>query len=315
MSKFVTGEELTHVVYSILFEAKQRLLLVSPYIKLDNYFRKILDQHVHNPQLEILVVFGKNAGHVTRSMSRDDLDYFTKFPHVTLVHAPALHAKYYGNELKGVVTSINLYDYSFKNNIEFGVYSEVPPLMSKLLDSMGNKHVDDQAFAQAVHVAATNDVIFVRRPCYKLRQGFLAKLTSSKDYLEPTVLFDAIDEIVSNRPYSKRKLDEFPKEVEFEQTLAQTLPPRSFVPPANLPAYTEPRHNTGQWQQQQHSDNSAKGYCIRTGEPIPFDPSRPFSWAAYKTWASFGDEDYPEKYCHKTGRPSHGRTSMSRPML
>jgi len=60
MSKFVTGEELTHVAYSILFEAKQRLFLVSPYIKLDNYFRRILDQHVHNPQLEILVVYGSN---------------------------------------------------------------------------------------------------------------------------------------------------------------------------------------------------------------------------------------------------------------
>lgn len=57
------------------------------------------------------------------------------------------------------------------------------------------------------------------------------------------------------------------------------------------------------------------GYCIRTGEPIPFDPERPMSWKAYKTWAQFSNPDYPEQYCHKTGKPSYGKTSMRRPVL
>lgn len=318
MSSFVTGDQLTKVVYNILFDAKERLLLMSPYIKLDSYFRKILDKHVANPSLEILVVFGKNSGQITRSISQEDLAYFTKFPNVTLVHAPALHAKYYGNEKEGVVTSINLYDYSFQNNIEFGVYSETSPLVEKMIESLTskNKNIDDQAFAQAVHVAATHDVIFARRPCFKQSKGILAKLTNSKDYLEPVVLFNAIEDIVHNRRYESRRLREFPKEVDALQMSPQTLPQR-----AEVSSYQASSHSGYQQARQQAvTSQNVKvdpgyGFCIRTGEPIPFNPARPLSRAAYKTWASFGDEEYPEKFCHKTGRSSHGRTSMLNPIL
>lgn len=316
MSKFVTGQELADVVYNILFEAKEKLLLVSPYIKLDAHFRQILDQHAHNPHLALTVVFGKNP---TRSISREDLDYFCKFPNVTLVHAPHLHAKYYANETKGVVTSINLYEYSFQHNIEFGVCSERPQRVEKLLlDSLNSKSVDDQAFTQAVLVASSHDVIFARRPCFKLHQGFFAKLTKGKDYLEPAVLFSAIEELLHNRPYPSRRLSEFSAEVEFDQTLAQVLPvrtelaaptssssPRLATEPRSTPAHRTPATEKA----------SPHGYCIRTGEPIPFNPERPFSYAAYKSWASFGNEDYPERYCHKTGQPSLGRTSMRQPIL
>jgi hypothetical protein len=324
MSKFVTGKELASVVYNILFEAKEKLVLVSPYIKLDAYFRQILDQHAHNPQLELLVVFGKNPGHVTRSISREDLDYFTKFPHVTLVYAPTLHAKYYANETKGVVTSINLYDYSFEHNIEFGVYSERPQLVEKLLlESLHSKSVDDQAFMQALQVASTHDVVFARRPCFKLQKGFIAKFTKSKDYLEPAILCNALEELVHNRSYPARRLSEFPAEVEFSQTLAQTLPPRPEVALAPSAATwgttatatpTEPRHKAV-YLHAVSEVAARQGYCIRTGEPIPFNPERPFCYAAYKSWASFGNEEYPERYCHQTGKPSHGRTSKRQPIL
>ncbi|MBS1771882.1 MAG: phospholipase D family protein [Bacteroidetes bacterium] len=63
------------------------------------------------------------------------------------------------------------------------------------------------------------------------------------------------------------------------------------------------------------NQNRQTGYCIRTGEPIPFNPERPMSYNAYQVWAQFGDWDYPEKFCHKTGRPSNGRTSMRKPVL
>ncbi|WP_052461068.1 UvrD-helicase domain-containing protein [Psychroserpens mesophilus] len=57
------------------------------------------------------------------------------------------------------------------------------------------------------------------------------------------------------------------------------------------------------------------GYCIRTGEEIPFNPDRPMSYNAYRTWALFENPDYPESYCHKTGKPSNGKTSLSHPIL
>lgn len=118
MAKFVTGEELEKVVYDIIWDAENTLIIVSPYIKLDQYFQRLFDKHSNNPKLHIIIVFGKNEGAVNRSLSKQDFDFFKKFLNVSIVYVPNLHAKYYGNEKKGVIPSINLYDYSFKNNIE-----------------------------------------------------------------------------------------------------------------------------------------------------------------------------------------------------
>ncbi|SFQ48737.1 phospholipase D family protein [Hymenobacter arizonensis] len=324
MPKFVTGKELEEVVYDILFEAKQKLLLVSPYIKLDDYFRNILDRHAHNPELEMIVVFGKNEGNITRSVSRADLEYFAKFPNVTLIYAPTLHAKYYGNEVKGVVTSINLYDYSFRNNIEFGVYSENAPLMEKLLEAMNKKSLEDESFAQAMTVANAHDVVFAKRPVFKMKTGLLSKLVGGKDYLEPTVVVDVMDELLHNRPYAKSLLANLPKEVEFSQTHAQVRPTRQEVeatrPTLNPSLFRKEEPYTSSTASRQNDRFSApsssnQGYCIRTGTEIPFNPDRPFSYEAYRKWAEFGNDDYPERYCHRTGRASHGDTSKRNPIL
>lgn len=57
------------------------------------------------------------------------------------------------------------------------------------------------------------------------------------------------------------------------------------------------------------------GYCIRTGKPIPFNIQKPMCKEAYDSWVQFMNKDYPEKFCHKTGRPSNGKTSMRNPVL
>lgn len=63
-----------------------------------------------------------------------------------------------------------------------------------------------------------------------------------------------------------------------------------------------------------HTDKS-KGYCIRTGVEIPFSVDKPMSYDAYKSWSKYSDPDYPEKFCHFSGEPSNGETSVSRPIL
>lgn len=62
-------------------------------------------------------------------------------------------------------------------------------------------------------------------------------------------------------------------------------------------------------------NNNQTGYCIRTGVEIPFNVEKPMSYEAYKVWSQFGDPDYPEKYCHFSGEPSNGETSVSKPIL
>ena len=55
------------------------------------------------------------------------------------------------------------------------------------------------------------------------------------------------------------------------------------------------------------------GYCVRTGEQIPFNVNRPVSYTTYKNWDK--NPTNPENFCHYSGEPSHGETSVSNPVL
>lgn len=57
------------------------------------------------------------------------------------------------------------------------------------------------------------------------------------------------------------------------------------------------------------------GFCIRTGAPIPFNVQKPLSYEAFKLWNKYGDPDFAERFCHFSGEPSNGETSVNRPIL
>lgn len=57
------------------------------------------------------------------------------------------------------------------------------------------------------------------------------------------------------------------------------------------------------------------GYCIRTGQKVDFNIAKPLSSEAYREWAKYGNEDYPENYCHLTGEPSNGETTYYYPIM
>jgi len=61
--------------------------------------------------------------------------------------------------------------------------------------------------------------------------------------------------------------------------------------------------------------NNPNGYCIRTGVEIPFNVEKPMCYDAFKSWSKYGDPEYAEKFCHFSGEPSNGETSVSRPIL
>jgi hypothetical protein len=63
------------------------------------------------------------------------------------------------------------------------------------------------------------------------------------------------------------------------------------------------------------ANDKPKGYCIRTGVEIPFNVEKPLSYEAYKSWSKYSDPNYAEKFCHFSGEPSHGDTSVGKPIL
>lgn len=60
---------------------------------------------------------------------------------------------------------------------------------------------------------------------------------------------------------------------------------------------------------------TVSGYCIRTGEKIPFNLKNPFTDKSFKSWNRFKNPDFKEKFCHFSGEKSNGETTYSRPIL
>lgn len=98
--------------------------MIVSHIKLDGFFKELIEKHKNNPKVHLLFFFGKNENDAKKSMSKNDFYFFTKFLNVSIIYVPNLHAKYYGNEKKGVNTSINFYDYSVlaRNKIKLMSY-------------------------------------------------------------------------------------------------------------------------------------------------------------------------------------------------
>ncbi len=287
MAKFITGVELEEAIYDIIWNAEETLLIVSPFIRLDDYFKTLFKKHLNNPNLHIVIVFGKNENDVKRSLSKSDFDYFKSFMNISVVYVPNLHAKYYGNEHKGVITSINLYDFSFKNNIEFGVYSEYNIVLNSFVNN-----TDTAAWDTCFKIAEDNESVFIKRPVFEKK---MFSVLRGKSYIKSDILHDVTNKFYSYSNLSQKggaikKLTDFPEELELGSQ-SSDRPTRAEV------------------------ENMSSGFCIRSGEKIAYNTKRPYSEKSFKSWIIYANMDYPEKYCHKTGKESKGKTSMRNPVL
>lgn len=284
MAKFITGKELDEEICRVIWDAQETLLIVSPYIKLDDYFKKLFDHHVNNPKVHLVIVFGKNENQISKSLSKNDFEYFKKFLNISIIYVPNLHAKYYSNESKGIVTSVNLYDYSFKNNIEFGIFSE-----NNLLNTF-TKTSDHHAWEVSWEMVENHEAIFIKRPVYERK---LLSLITGKNYIKSETLHDTTEKFYSlykSKNIKFQKITDFPEELELGAT-KDKMPTREDI------------------------ELSKIGYCIRKGTKIEFNLKKPYSEPAYQSWLQWKNYDYPEKYCHKTGKESNGKTSMRNPVL
>lgn len=281
MTKFLTGNELNFELEKIFDNAGDRLILISPYIKLHDRYASVLKTKKDNHKLQIIIVFGKNEEDLSRSMKQEDFLFFKEFPNIQIRYERRLHAKYYANENKAILTSMNLYSFSQDNNIEAGIMTEV-----NLLENLAKKAWDggeslDIATGKYFQlVVEQSELLFQKCPVY---EDGLMGLT--RKYVRSKIDVD--------------KLSDF-----FADKGKQEKPPvRNASDKANV---------------EQHiptANKSKMGYCIRSGKQIPFNPQKPMSDDAYHSWAKFKNPDYAEKFCHFSGEPSNGETTFSKPIL
>lgn len=85
---------------------------------------------------------------------------------------------------------------------------------------------------------------------------------------------------------------------------------KSAMPSQNAPAKSSTKKASPQKKKQK-----VLGYCIRTGEEIPFNVKSPFTTKAFVSWNRFKNPEFKEKFCHFSGKESDGLTSYSKPIL
>ena len=162
MTKFLKAFELNTVIEKLLREAQNFLWLFSPYIKLHYRYKDVLKTQFHNDKLEIVLVFGKNDGDIRKSMPKEEVDFFLRFPNIEIRYEKRLHAKFYVNDYMSILTSMNLYDFSQDNNIEAGVLLETPIL--NLIS--GSNSTEGEAIQYFEEVIRNSELLFKKEPQY-----------------------------------------------------------------------------------------------------------------------------------------------------
>jgi hypothetical protein len=280
MAKFLNGNELNFELEKIFENATEKLILISPYIKLHERYASVLKVKRDDPSLEIIVVFGKNEDDYSRSMNLDDFAFFKEFPNIQIRYEKRLHAKYYANESSAILSSMNLYSYSQDNNIEAGVMTTATILGTLASNFVGNVTGEDtfdrQALNYFMRVVDQSELLFKKTPKYDSKM-----LGLSKKYKESTIEIDTLSDFFAVH-HSTKRFDK--KEFLKVDKKSDTLVGRN-------------------------------GYCIRTGKPIPFDLKQPMCDEALKSWLKYSNKDFKEKFCHFSGESSNGETTYAKPIL
>jgi phosphatidylserine/phosphatidylglycerophosphate/cardiolipin synthase-like enzyme len=185
MAKFLKGNELNAELEKVFENAEDQIILVSPYIKLHDRYKAALLTKSNNPNIEITILFGKNEDDLSKSMKQDDFDFFKNFPNIEIRYEKRLHAKYYANESRAILTSMNLYGFSQNNNIEAGVLME-----SSLKGSFtGENELDSKSWEYFKTVLEQSELLFENKPVFEKKN-----LLSSRKYVKSEIEVDKLSD-------------------------------------------------------------------------------------------------------------------------
>ena len=117
MVKFVTTSGTAYHIEQIISSAEESITLISPYLKLTQNFLERL-QDADRRGVSITIVYGK------KQLKESQMVLLRTLDGLSLRFSKNLHAKCYCNESGCLISSMNLYEYSEKNNREMGIFIE-----------------------------------------------------------------------------------------------------------------------------------------------------------------------------------------------
>ena len=114
MAKFLNTSGTNFFLEELIKNAKERLILISPYLRLNDRIKELLEDK-DRLKIDIRIVYGKSDLHP------DEIKWMQKLDFVRLSFCKNLHAKCYLNESECIISSLNLYEFSQVNNNEMGI--------------------------------------------------------------------------------------------------------------------------------------------------------------------------------------------------
>lgn len=114
MAEFLTTSGVTYHLERLIKDAKERLVLVSPYLKINDRLRQLLEDQ-DRFKIDIRVVYGKNE------LQPEENNWLRSKASIRSSYCKNLHAKCFLNESETLITSMNLYEFSQVNNEEMGI--------------------------------------------------------------------------------------------------------------------------------------------------------------------------------------------------
>jgi PLD-like domain len=113
MAEFLDTTAISYQLERLLKSAKRRMVLISPYLKLRPRVRELIEDAARLG-VQVQIVYGKRE-------QCDEVERLRAINRVSVTFCKNVHAKCYLNEDYGMVTSLNLYDFSQANNQEMGI--------------------------------------------------------------------------------------------------------------------------------------------------------------------------------------------------
>jgi phosphatidylserine/phosphatidylglycerophosphate/cardiolipin synthase-like enzyme len=186
MAEFLDTTAISYHLEKLLKTARRRLVLISPYLKLRPRIRQLIEDATR-VGVKVQVVYGKKE-------QCDEVERLKTLNGVDVTFCKNVHAKCYLNEEFGIVTSLNLYDFSQANNQEMGIlfckssdpelYQSVCEEALRIIRISGSRLIERAASGRA----ATARVQEVPGPYEKLTTAKLAERLG----ILATALFDKL---------------------------------------------------------------------------------------------------------------------------
>ena len=114
MAKFLNTSATNYFLEELIKNAKDRLILISPFLKLNDRIKELLEDK-NRLKIDVRIVYGKSE------LQPEEIAWLNTLAFVRTSFCKNLHAKCYINEELCIVTSLNLYEFSQVNNNEMGV--------------------------------------------------------------------------------------------------------------------------------------------------------------------------------------------------